>query len=62
MHFSLYLLALLTDDEDLISHVNTLALAKNDDDGFIQAKYVAEKRRNGMLEYMEYLLSIVIIG
>jgi hypothetical protein len=52
----------LLNDEDLISHVEALALANNDLEEFKYAKKVSENKKNEDIDYMEYLLSILIIG
>jgi hypothetical protein len=52
----------LSNDVDLISHVEALALANNDQEKFMEVKKIADNKRNGKIEYMEYLLTFVIIG
>ena len=52
----------MSNDEELISQVEALVVANNDLKEFKYAKEVSEKKKNGRIDYMEYLLSIVIIG
>jgi hypothetical protein len=63
LHFPLYFLTHFSNDEQLISHVETLVLANNDLEEFKHAKKVSEnKKNNDEIDYMEYLLSVLIIG
>lgn len=58
----LYIIGHLTNDEELISHIEILAVTDNDQEKLLEGRRVAEKKKNGELQYMQDLLRIVNIG
>jgi hypothetical protein len=62
LRLPLYLLSQLTNDEDLISHIEVLAVADDDQEKFKIARRVAETKKNGEVLYMLEVLRIVNIG
>jgi hypothetical protein len=62
LRLPLYLLSQLTNDEDLISHIEILSAADDDQEKFNIARRVAETKKNGEVLYMLEVLRIVNIG
>jgi hypothetical protein len=62
LRLPLYLLSQLTNDEDLISHIEILSAADDDQEKFKIARRVAETKKNGEVLYMLEVLRIVNIG
>ena len=62
LRLPLYLLSQLTNDEDLISHIEILSAADDDQEKFKIARRVAETKKNGEVLYMLEILRIVNIG
>jgi hypothetical protein len=62
LRLPLYLLSHLTNDEDLISHIEILSAADDDQEKFKIARRVAETKKNGEVLYMLDVLRIVNIG
>ena len=62
LRLPLYLLSHLTNDDDLISHIEVLAVADNEQEKFMTSRRLAEKKKNGEIPYMMDLLRIVVIG
>jgi hypothetical protein len=62
LRLPLYLLSHLTSDEDLISHIEVLSAADDDQEKFKIARRVAETKKNGEVLYMLDVLRIVNIG
>ena len=62
LRLPLFLLTHLTNDNDLISHIEILAYAENEQDKFMVGREVAEFKKKSELQYIESLLRIINIG